>query len=114
MHVDEEVLASSGVDVVVLATGSIAPPPRFPTDGSVAVYSPELALKELVGAPKETVVVHDSLGTEEAMVTYEQLAASGHQVIITSPLPTISQSTGFTHRTDLLDRLKGGGCTLLE
>ncbi|MFF1880703.1 NAD(P)-binding protein [Pseudarthrobacter sp. NPDC058196] len=114
VHVDEEVLASAGVDVVVLATGSIAPPPSFSTDGSVAVHSPELALKKLVGTPKKTLVVHDSLGTEEAMVTYEQLAASGHQVIITTPLPTISQSTGFTHRTDLLDRLKSWGCTLLE
>jgi 2,4-dienoyl-CoA reductase-like NADH-dependent reductase (Old Yellow Enzyme family) len=107
----------AGYDAVILATGSTPRPVPFPTDGSIPVLSTEQGtapgIADVLAAPPRAVMVVDQLGTDEAAVVIEQLAAAGTAVTVAAA-GTLGAFMGYTHLVDHIPRLFGLGCTLEE
>jgi 2,4-dienoyl-CoA reductase-like NADH-dependent reductase (Old Yellow Enzyme family) len=113
-EVDRELLERGAFDSIILATGSVAPPPAFATDGSIPIYSTDEAMSLVDRASGYRVLVHDLLGTEEAAGVTEQLVAAGLAVTATTPLPATGMFMGFTHNADHIQRLLGSGVSVEE
>jgi 2,4-dienoyl-CoA reductase-like NADH-dependent reductase (Old Yellow Enzyme family) len=113
-EVDEHYLQNADMDGIVLATGSCAAPLPFGTDESVPVLRTEEAMALIGSGAASTVLVHDVLGNEEAAVVYEQLAAAGIAVTVTTPNAVVGVHIGHTHAVDHVERLLRLGCVIHE
>lgn len=83
-------------DVVVVATGSMAPdPPLDGLDASIATWSTDNALERK--PPDAPVLVIDQLATHEAAQAAHRLAAAGCPVTLATPGPVVGAKVGFTH-----------------
>jgi len=109
--VDVGALAERRPDVVVLATGARPAPDRLPAgDGSVPIVTVEGALTGHFGSRR--VLILDHLGSEEAPICAERLAAQGATVTLATPMPTVGSYIGFTRISEQLKRLYAAGCGL--
>lgn len=111
--VDDRFLAAENADAVIIATGSVPVEPPFETDGSLDVLSTDEAMALVESDNKRNVLFYDTLGTEEAAVAYEQLAAAGHIVTIATPMP-LGIWLGFTHMADNVPRLRALHASIKE
>lgn len=112
--VDDALVAEVAPDAVVLATGA-----RTDARGFLADYGDDsvtpLTLDEAMTADVrgKRGVVLDHLGTPDVYTAAERLAATGAQVTLVTPMPTIASYVGFTHLKDLQSRIYGAGITPL-
>lgn len=101
-------VVASGVEAVVLATGSRAPDPLLPgLDGSVPVWTTDDAMRGEVSGQR--VLVVDHLGTHESAQAAERLGAAGAEVLLATPAQVVGPKLGFTHVKAQLRRLHEAG-----
>ncbi len=92
--VDEEMLAASGADAVVLATGSVPERPYWAGD-EIRVIDVRDVLSGRV-APEGRVLVVDELGFHQATSVAELLADRGCAVEVVTPGMVVGQDLGIT------------------
>jgi hypothetical protein len=114
VDVDREFVGQGDFDHVVLATGSTPAPEPFLSDGSVPLLDTGGAMSLVRRTDIGSVLVHDLLGTDEAAVVLEQLAAAGKRIYATTPLPTTGAFLGWTHLADHVQRLVERGVRIAE
>ena len=92
--VDEEMIAASGADAVVLATGSVPERPYWAGDRSRVVD-----VRDVLGgraAPEGNVLVVDEVGFHQATSVAELLADRGCTVEVVTPGMVVGQDLGIT------------------
>jgi 2,4-dienoyl-CoA reductase-like NADH-dependent reductase (Old Yellow Enzyme family) len=111
-ELDAQAMRASAAEVVVLATGALAPAQLLdPGDGSIPIITIDEALEgDHAGA---RIVMVDHRGMEEGALAAESLARSGAAVTLTTPMASIGTNIGFTRIREHLLRLYGAGCELL-
>jgi 2,4-dienoyl-CoA reductase-like NADH-dependent reductase (Old Yellow Enzyme family) len=114
VEVSPSALMEAAADAIVLATGSLADQPEFPSDGSVPVWTMDNVPHTAAGLQDPTIVVYDLLANEESDASWEQLRAAGFGVVLMTPHPTTGAQLGYTHRVDHTARLHDRGCALME
>ena len=92
--VDEEMLAASGADAVVLATGSVPERPYWAGDRSRVVDVRDVLSGRV--APEGSVLVVDELGFHQATSVAELLADRGCTVEVVTPGMVVGQDLGIT------------------
>ena len=111
-EVDADAIRACGAEVVVLATGALAPAELLDRgDGSVPIVTIDRALSGEYDGSR--VVMVDHRGMEEGALAAESLALAGSTVTLATPMASIGTNIGFTRIREHLLRLYGAGCELL-